>query len=396
MTRQHLLRRMGVALAMGGLAVTAACSSGSSSSSDSSGGSSGGGSGSIVIGAFGGASGAQQAYGLDEKRGWEIVQDDINAQGGILGKKLEIRYQDDQSDPTQSRSIMQKFTTDKSVIGVMGPTYTSTALASQPLAVQAHLSVISVSNSGDKIVSQGPEIYRIFVPDPVLEKLVVQKVVTDLKLTRVGIIFAQDDPAPVDTEKAFENALTSSGVQVVQKVGYAKAQPDLGAQIRQLKSANPQAVFAASYSAEDAGSFLRQASTQGLTVPVIGSQTFNSPGVLQIAGNKANPLIVGSQWFAGDPSALNQNFVSTFESKYHAEPGEFAAMAYNGGLVIKAALEASKDPSRKGLLAGLATLTQVTGLLGAPITFKDRDATTATPIMLTASGTKFTLYGKAN
>lgn len=69
MTRQHLLRRVGVALAMGGLAVTAACSSGSSSSSDSSGGSSGGGSGSIVIGAFGGASGAQQAYGLDEKRG---------------------------------------------------------------------------------------------------------------------------------------------------------------------------------------------------------------------------------------------------------------------------------------------------------------------------------------
>jgi branched-chain amino acid transport system substrate-binding protein len=224
-----------------------------------------------------------------------------------------------------------------------------------------------------------------------LEGLVVKTMVNDLHLKRVAIVFAQDDPAPVDTERAFETALRNAGVSIAAKIGYAKNHPDLGPQVRRLVSAQPQAVFAAAYSAEDAGSFLRQARDNGLDVPVVGSQTFNSPGVLQIAGAKAEPLIVGSQWFAGDPAAANRHFVDEFHSRFHAEPGTFAAMAYNGAMAIKAALEDSRDATRAGLLKGLASLTKVDGL-GAPIVLKDRDASTDKPIMLTAKDGSFALY----
>lgn len=382
--------RVATAVAVSALvAVTAAaCSKSSSSSGSSSGGDT------ITIGAYAGATGGLQAYGLDEKHGWEIAEAEINAAGGINGKKLSIDFHDDASDATQARSIMSKFVSDKNVIGVMGPTSTANALASQPLAVKAHLPVVSVSNSGNNIVSQGPEIFRIFVPDPAILKPLVEQAVKDLSIKNAAVMYAQDDPFSLDSYNGFKSALAANNVSVGATVAYSKGNPDLGPQIRQLQNAHPDAVFVAAYS-QDAGAFIKRARAAGLNVPIIGNQSFNSPGQLEVAGSNFGTVLVGSQWFAGATDQRSQTFVKTFEQKYGSTPGEFAAMAYNGAFVIKAALEASKDNSQAGLLKGLTGLSGYQAL-GSPVTFTNRDATTTQPLVLQVKDGKFVLYNGPN
>jgi branched-chain amino acid transport system substrate-binding protein len=357
----------------------AACGSGSSSGSDT-----------VTFGAYASASGIIAPTGLDEQRGWELAQADINAAGGVGGRQLKIDFRDDSSDPTQARSIMAKFVADKDVLAVMGPTQTASALASYPLAVQAKLPSISL-NSGTAVLAQGPNVYRPFVPDSAVLQTVVPKAVQAFHPTSAAILFTQDDPFSVDGNTAFKKALAAANVQVAADVGYPKGTPDLGPYIQKLKNSGAGIICVAAY-VSDAANIVKQTRADGVDVPIVGNISYNQASVAAAVGSAPGTLIVGSQWYAGDTGAKNAAYVEAYQKKYaNATPGFFGAMAYNSAFMLKAAVEKSNDFSRAGVAKGLASLTNLDAL-GTPITFKDRDATTSDPQILTYKDGKLTPF----
>lgn len=334
----------------------------------------------IVLGAYAGSTGVLQAFGSFEDEGWAIAEAHLNEGGGILGRPVEIVFQDTGSDGDQAASIMEGFVSDQSIIGVMGPTSSGNAFSSHPIGIAAGMPIVAVSNNAPGIVEQGEVVHRISVPEETLLPTVVETIVADLGIERAAILHAQDDPFSEAGYVAFEAALAALDVEVSNVVAYASATPDLGPQIRQLADGEPDAVFVAAF-AEDAGSFLRQARQNGLDVPVIGNASFNSPAQLEIAGDAAAGLIIGSQWWLEDPDARNQRFDEDYREQFDRAPGNFGAMAYNGAYVIKDALEASGDATREGLQSGLLSLDGYDHL-GALIQFVDRDSVTDEPIIL--------------
>lgn len=350
----------------------------------------------IVIGAYASATGELQAFGSFMEQGFRIAEQHLNEDGGILGRPVEVRFQDDGSDKDQARSIVEAFVADEAVLAIIGPTSSANAFASHPVAVEAGVPVISVSNSAPGIVEQGETVHRAIMPDTALLPVMTKQLVSDLELQSVALLHAQDDPFSQATYDAFKTTLEELGVSISNDVAYTAATPDLSPQIRQLQQGDPQAVFVAAF-AEDAGSFLRQARQNGLDVPVVGNASFNSPAQLEIAGDAAVGLVIGSQWWLDDPDELNQRFVEDSRAEFDRDPGTFGAIAYNGVYVAKAAIEASQDASREGVQEGLLSLDGY-DVLGAPITFQNRDSTTDEPIILMADPdepTRFIEYDPA-
>lgn len=344
----------------------------------------------ITIGAYASATGTLQIFGSYEQQGWALAQTDINKQGGILGHPLQITFKDDGSDQNQARAIVQDYVSQNNVIGISGPTSSANAFASQPVAVTAHVPVVAISNNADGIVQQGVYVHRISVAEAPLDTALTKTIVATLKIKRAALLYAQDDPFSISGYQAFKAELQKLKIKITSDVAYNKATADFAPQINSLQAGSPQALFVAAYSS-DAGNFLRQARQQGLNQPVVGNASFNSPGQFAIAGTASQGVVVASQWYIGDRSKLNVQFVKEYRKRFGRDPGNFAALAYNSAYVIKDALLKSKKLTRAGLQSGLMKLKGYTAL-GAAIKFVDRDSTMKKPILLMSKNGQLVLF----
>jgi len=381
-TGARATRALGILVAAGVLAATAACSSPSNSG--------GGDSGTkdpVVIGAFGSATGSARSFGVYAQEGWKLAEEDVNKRGGIDGRKVQVKFEDDGSEPAQAASIAQQYVSDPATLVLTGPSTSAAAFASQPIAVQAGMPVVVMQNSDPRIMKQGDEIHRIVIPDPSLNKVLTDLVVKDQGYSTIAILHAQDDPFAEASYQAFKEQVAAiSGLKLVADVGYSATAPDLGPQIRKVAGSNPDAVIVAAGPSGEAGLVLQQGREQGMTMPIIGNAGFNSPVVLERAGDAAKNVVLATQYWVDDPSKANKAFVKEYTKEFGHEPSPYSATAYNSVFLIKEAAEKVKGEltraSLQKALTGLKGYKAGGDYLGAPLTFVDRDATTDKPFLL--------------
>lgn len=347
----------------------------------------------VTIGSFVSTSGSGAPFGVDQLQGMELAIRHINASGGIAGRKLVLKQLDTAYDKTQAQSVVHNFVADKSVIGLVGPTSSAEAFAADPIAVAAKLPVLAPANGAAGIPQIGPYVHRIGVPEELLLPSAAKTAVKQLKLKKVAILYAQDDPFATTGFKAFQAQLKADMVDVVEVIGYDSKAVDFTAQLQRLKDKNPEALFIAAKSS-DGTVLLRQARQNGIMVPVIGNLSFTSPALVAAAGDAVEGLIVAAVWDSSDASEMNQRFIAEYKKSFNRDATPLAATTYNCIYVIKEALEKSKDFSREGLQKGLLAMNGFK-YLGSAIEFRSignglRDAVVDVPVLFQHRGGKLT------
>ncbi|NDH51391.1 MAG: hypothetical protein EBY24_05275 [Betaproteobacteria bacterium] len=347
----------------------------------------------VTIGSFVSTSGSGAPFGVDQLQGMELAIRHINASGGIAGRKLVLKQLDTAYDKTQAQSVVHNFVADKSVIGLVGPTSSAEAFAADPIAVAAKLPVLAPANGAAGIPQIGPYVHRIGVPEELLLPSAAKTAVKQLKLKKVAILYAQDDPFATTGFKAFQAQLKADMVDVVEVIGYDSKAVDFTAQLQRLKDKNPEALFIAAKSS-DGTVLLRQARQNGIMVPVVGNLSFTSPALVAAAGDAVEGLIVAAVWDSSDASEMNQRFIAEYKKSFNRDATPLAATTYNCIYVIKEALERSKDFSREGLQKGLLAMNGFK-YLGSAIEFRSignglRDAVVDVPVLFQHRGGKLT------
>jgi len=347
----------------------------------------------VTIGSFVSTSGSGAPFGVDQLQGMELAIRHINASGGIAGRKLVLKQLDTAYDKTQAQSVVHNFVADKSVIGLVGPTSSAEAFAADPIAVAAKLPVLAPANGAAGIPQIGPYVHRIGVPEELLLSSAAKTAVKQLKLKKVAILYAQDDPFATTGFKAFQAQLKADMVDVVEVIGYDSKAVDFTAQLQRLKDKNPEALFIAAKSS-DGTVLLLQARQNGIMVPVIGNLSFTSPALVAAAGDAVEGLIVAAVWDSSDASEMNQRFIAEYKKSFNRDATPLAATTYNCIYVIKEALERSKDFSREGLQKGLLAMNGFK-YLGSAIEFRSignglRDAVVDVPVLFQHRGGKLT------
>jgi branched-chain amino acid transport system substrate-binding protein len=340
----------------------------------------------ITIGVLESLTGATAVYGENNVDGIRLAVKIINNGGGILGHKIDLDIEDDQSSPTEAESVMQSFAGNSSIVAVIGPTSSANAFAADPTANSAKLPVLAPYNNGNGVPQIGPYVHRITAPEAALDSAAANTAVKVDNIHSVALIYASEDPFATSGYQAFLSAFQKDGVTVTSTQAYdATTTVDFTPQLQQIVATHPDALAVAAYGAEGAV-IVEQARQAGFTGPIIGNGTFDTPAIYQAAGSAANGLILAVQWSAGQAGQMNAKFVSEYTKEFKLAPTDTSALAYDGVLLIRNAFRKEKKISRSALQSYLEGLKGFS-LLGSPVAFTnlgngERDATTGQPVLL--------------
>ena len=291
---------------------------------------------------------ASSASGLEQKEAAQMAVDEINAAGE--GPKLVPFFEETQGQAPQAATAFQKLINADRVHAILGPTLSLEARAAHPIAQQASVPVLAVSNTAGGITDVGDYIFRVSLPDANVVPTTVEVAKEKLSVSEVCILYASDDAFSKAEAAVFRTELDRKGVTVLGEMTFSQADTDFKPQLRAIKDLNPDAIVVSAL-AGPAREIMRQARSEvGIapTVYIIGGYGFTAP---QVAGDSefAEGLLVGTAWSAQSPDEASRKFVEAYEKRTGRRPGQLAAQAYAGVYIAFDAIKRA-NPQGKSLV----------------------------------------------
>src|ERR1019366_8485438 len=222
----------------------------------------------IKVGEYASLTGKEAGWGQTSHHGVVLAIEEINAAGGVLGRKLELIYEDNQSKSGESATAARKLLSRDKVIALIGEISSGRSLEVAPIAQAAHVPMIAPAATNPKITQTGDYVFRATYIDDFQGAVMAKFAQNDLKARRVAILSSVSNAYSVGLAKIFRDTFTTGGGAVVTEMNYAEGDKDFRAQLTALKAAGVDAVFLPGYYTE-AALIARQARDLGLTLPFI-------------------------------------------------------------------------------------------------------------------------------
>ncbi|MGB9826504.1 MAG: ABC transporter substrate-binding protein, partial [Desulfofundulus sp.] len=322
----------------------------------------------IKIGFMGALTGNEASYGIETLKGMKMAAEDLNKEGGVLGKKIEIVESDHGSKQTEAASVVQKMISKDRVVAIVGdPTTGKTKLAA-PICQQNKVVLLSAGAVGPGVVELGDYIFRDTLLDAVAAPAVTDYLVNKLGWKKVAIVTSTNNDYSVGLTKIFEGALARHNAQIVDRESIQDGDQDFSAQVTRIKQAGPDGIIFTGYYTEG-GLFMKEVRKQGLNLKMAGGDGLLSPVLWKLGGDAVEGSMVYTG-FAADPAHAAPQ-TKEFIKKYQAAndnklPDMFSAQGYDAVMLLaKAMKEAnSTDPSKfKDALAKTRNYPGVSGTL---------------------------------
>ena len=334
----------------------AGCSGGSMDDSSSSGAKASG--DSITIGTVTTNSGTAAAYGEAEVKGFELAVSEINAKGGINGKKVKLESMDDKGDATEASNAYNKLAGDNNVLAVAGPTISATTAAVAPLADQSKLVTIAPAATSDSIET-GNYLFRTCFKDSYQGEVAARFAAENLKVKKVAVLYGTGDPYSSGVGEAFAKAAEKLGLEVVDKESSSSADDtEYSAQLQKIHASGAELLYAPYYYSVAGPYIIPQARSVGFEGYVMGPDGYDG---LKLTGDKSqyNKTYYTTHYSADDNTNTKvQDFIKSYKSKNNAEPNTFAALGYDTIYMIKQAIEkAGKNATREDVRNAVASMT---------------------------------------
>lgn len=311
--------------------------------------------GPIKIGASLSLTGTYAKLGKNQHEGYQLCQKDLNARGGLLGRKVEFVVYDDQSMPATAVRLYEKLITEDKVDGVMGP-YSSPVTEAVANVTEKYkkvmVSPLAATTSIFKKTPRRQYIFMVISPAEVyLEGLVDMAAKRGLKTVAVvneDTLFSKAAAAGA-TELA-----KKKGLQVVYQEAYPKGNTDFSALLTKVKAQNPDVIAAATYF-DDAVALTRQMRELGVNPKMYGVTVGGDlPEFYDTLKQNAEYIYGATQWEPTLPYPGNQEFFDTYKKDFNHEPSYHSAAGYAGCLIyaeaVKRAGSLDADKVREQLL----------------------------------------------
>jgi branched-chain amino acid transport system substrate-binding protein len=278
-------------------------------------------------------SGPGAGVGTNQKQGLEIAVKEINAKGGILGKKIELTFYDTQTAAAVARGLVQKALSDLDPYAIIGPTFSGSFAASYPLSQQAGVPQFTGGTAPNLTAPGNSFAFRTYLnQDSTIPKL-MGYMGTKLSVKKLAIVWANSDFGK-GAHTAVVREAAKLGIQIVADISTEVGQADFGADIVKVKNSGADAMLLYTHEEESARALVER-QRQGLTMPIFGEQTVLNPKVIELAG-KAAVGVRGFVGLTGDaPDKTLQDFQAKYRAAYKDTPDHNGFQGYLAGYVIK-------------------------------------------------------------
>lgn len=283
----------------------------------------------------------------------EMAIEDINAAGGVLGQKLQLVTYDDQAKSDQAIFTANKLIGEDGVKLVVNGSYSASGRAAAPVFQKAGVVMIAAYGVHPDITRAGNYMFRLVhlgPPQGVATALYIGKT---LGLKKISAITMDNDYGQATMDGFLETA-PKYGIEVLNKYSYSLKDRQFGSIVASVKRDNPDGVYATGYFFTG-GPLVAQLRAAGVTVPIIGSQAFDSEKFIEIAGPSAEGTYIIDSFDRDRKDEALQKFFTGFKQRAGYAPEGVAAITYSAVKLmadgIKRAGSAEPEKVRDALAA---------------------------------------------
>jgi branched-chain amino acid transport system substrate-binding protein len=333
----------------------------------------GGGGSEIVVGEYGSLTGTTATFGQSTDNGIKLAFDEINAAGGLLGKKVKVLVEDDRSQPEEATTAVTKLINQSHVVAVLGEVSSSRSLAAAPICQSNKVPMVSPSSTNPRVTQVGDYIFRVCFIDPFQAPVMAKFAANTLKIKKVAILTDVRNDYSIGLQTFFRQNFKSLGGEIVAEQSYSEGDSDFRAQLTQIKSVNPEAIYVPGYYTEVA-TIARQARELGITVPLLGGDGWDSPKLFEIGGEALDGCYLSNHYSVDDPSPAIQKFVADYKKKYKETPDALAALGYDAARILADAIKRAGSTNGEKIRDALKTVKDFPGVTGTITINADRNA----------------------
>ena len=285
----------------------------------------------VTIGAVFPLSGSVAFYGNESRDGALLAIEQINASGGLLGKKLALLAEDDEGAAEKAANAFTKLTDRDKVSFVLGSSTSGATMAMTDLAQQKKVVLISPSATNIDVTKAGDFVFRACFIDPFQGVVGADFAYDTLSARRAAILYDAGADYNTGLAASFRDEFKKVGGQVVADEAYQSGDVDFNAQVTHIRAANPDVVYLPNYY-NDVALQAKQLRAQGVTCALVGGDGWDS--LIDNAGDE----VLNGFWSAGfaadttDPKGVA--FVKAFQARFNRPASQFSALGYDTMMLV--------------------------------------------------------------
>lgn len=313
--------------------------------------------------------GGVATYGQGLVEGIELAVDEINKNGGVLGKQIELVKADNKSDNAESANVASKLAVKDKVVAILGPATSGNTKAAAPIAIQNKVPMISASATADDVTvdSNGKVreyVFKTCFSDSFQGVIMGNFAAQDLGKKKAALLVDSTSDYSKGLAKNFKETFAKFGGQIVTEQAYQAKDTDFKAVLTKIKGSNPDILFLPGYY-EEVGLIIKQARELGLNVPVLGGDGYESPKLAELAGKTAlNQVYFTNHYSPMDTAPEVKKFRETFKTKYSKEANAFNALGYDLAYFLADGLKRAGEVDSTKLKDALAATKGFKGITG--------------------------------
>jgi len=346
----------------------------------------------IKLGLVAAKNGDQRPWGVDSEIGVKIAVDEINAAGGINGKKVDLLVGDSGSTPEGGKSATEKLVSD-GVVAILGEVASGTTALVQEVAFAKGIPVVTIGSTRVSLADSGSNFFRVCYNDDFQGGVMAKFAYNGLKLKKVGVMTDNKQPYSQGLSKTFIEAFTKLGGEIVGEEKYETGAANFSGQVANLKAKNPEGLFLSGYFTE-VGAIAKAVRGAGMKdVKLMGGDGWDSESLITGGGD----AIIGGYFCNHFIKTEDRPEIKSFLEKWHAvnggkDPGTtMGPLAYDAAMMTFEAMKRTKGLTAKEIIAELENTAGFKGVTGT-ITLKGQGGNPkkdAIVVEVTKTGWKF-------
>ena len=339
----------------------------------------------IKIGEFGSLSGDNASFGTSQNNGVQMAVEEINAAGGVLGKKIDLTVEDNMTKQGETTTIARKLISQDHVVAIIGEVASSKTLEAAPIAQAAKIPLIATAATNPKVTQTGDYVFRVCFTDDFQAVVIARFVLEKLKAKNIAFMTDVKQDYSVGLTNIAKDYLAKNGGNVVKGQSYSSGGKDFRAQLTDLKSASPEVIIITGYYPE-ASLIAKQARQFGIKATLVGGDGWDGSSLIPVGGKAIEGAYFSNHFSTEDKSPLVQDFVKKYKQKYNAVPDAFAALGYDATKLLADAIKraGSADPDK--IRAAIQDTKDFPGVSGKITIGQDRNAVKSAVIVTIKDG----------
>lgn len=298
----------------------------------------------IKIGVIGPMTGDNSMYGTSVREGAMLAAKEINAAGGVDGKKVEIIAYDSKGDKTEAVNAYNRLRDQDGIVALVGATFSGETLSIKEIAIGDNMPMLTPTATHKDVTLNASNIFRACYTDPYQGSTAAVFAMENLGAKKAAVLYNIEDPYSEGLAIAFRDKFSSAGT-VTNYEGYTAKDADFRAVLTKIAAQDPEVIFLPDYIAK-IGVILSQIRELGLDmIPISGD---GSDGIEGDYADVAEGMYYANHYSKSDESKLVQNFISNYDKEYGVQPNALAALGYDATFIMLQAIDraGSFDPDK--------------------------------------------------